>query len=149
MIIPPVPQQAYDLVRQFEGLRLQRYMDVDGYGTIGYGHLCHPNDGLINISMETAENLLEQDIMFAACSVIRMTDVPLNDNQYSALIDFVYNLGPASYQRSTLRQKINRKEFKEIYNEFKKWVYGNGVIIPGLKVRRQTEAMLFLKDYMG
>jgi lysozyme len=149
MIIPPPPQQAYDLIKQFEGLRLQRYFDVDGYGTIGYGHLCHPNDGLINISKETAENLLEQDVMSAACSVIRLTDVYLNDDQYSALIDFVYNLGPGSYQRSTLRQKINRKQFKDIYDEFRKWVYGNGKIIPGLLTRRKTEAYMFVRDYMG
>jgi lysozyme len=145
MIIPPVPQAAIDTIKRFEGLRLARYDDVDGNGTIGYGHLCKPGDHLNVITEDTANNLLHDDSLLAAASVIRLSSTPLNDNQYSALIDFVFNMGAGSYQRSTLRQKINRREFNDIYQELNKWVYGNGRKIPGLVTRRKAEFSLFMQ----
>jgi lysozyme len=145
MIIPPVPQAALDMIKRFEGLRLARYDDVDGNGTIGYGHLCKPGDHLNVITEDTAENLLHDDSLLAAAAVTRFTTTPLTDNQYAALIDFVFNTGGGSYQRSTLRQKINRREFNDIYKELNKWVYGNGRRIPGIVKRRQAEAILFMQ----
>ena len=133
------------MIKRFEGLRLKRYSDVDGFGTIGYGHLCKPGDGLNVISQDTADNLLDDDCMRAAAAVIHYVTVPLNDTQYSSLIDFVFNMGAGSFQRSTLRQKINRGENNDLYPEFKKWVYGNGRIIPGLITRRNAEYVLFTK----
>ncbi len=145
MIIPPVPQAAIDMIKRFEGLRLARYDDVDGNGTIGYGHLCKPGDHLNVITEDTANNLLHDDSLLSAASVIRFSSTPLNDNQYAALIDFVFNMGAGSYQRSTLRQKINRREFNDIYQELNKWVYGNGRKIPGLVARRKAEFSLFMQ----
>lgn len=145
MIIPDVPQAAIDMIKRFEGLRTARYDDIDGNGTIGYGHLCKPAEYLNIITEDTANNLLNNDSLLAAAAVIRFTSVPLTNNQYAALIDFVFNMGAGSYQRSTLRQKINRREFNEIPKELNKWVYGNGRKIPGLVRRRKAEASLFMQ----
>jgi len=138
-----VPQQASEIVKHFEGCRLQRYIDVDGFPTIGVGHLCKPNDGLTEITQEQADDLLMQDLQIAASAVIRLTSCPLNDNQFAALIDFVFNLGVGSYQASTLRMVINRGDLADVPAQFNRWVYGNGTKIPGLVARRKAEADLF------
>lgn len=138
-----IPEQAIKLVKQFEGIRLNRYTDATGNPTIGYGHLCKPNDGMEEITEEKALELLQEDIGVASRAVLRLTKAELNDNQYSALIDFVYNLGSGLYQSSTLRMMINRGEFADIPPQFNRWVYGNCHKLPGLIARRQAEARLF------
>jgi lysozyme len=144
MIVPPVPQAAIDLVKKFEGCRLGRYSDIAGNATIGYGHLCKPGDGLNYIDENTAEKLLVQDLLVAAAAVVRYTKVPLNENQYAALIDFAFNEGCGSLQRSIILQKINRSEFSEVPKEFMRWVWAKGRRQKGLIARRQAEIDLFM-----
>jgi lysozyme len=138
-----IPEKAIEIVKHFEGIRLIRYNDVIGFPTIGYGHLCKPNDGLIEITQEQADDLLMQDLQIAASAVNRLTSCPLNNNQFAALIDFVFNLGVGSYQASTLRMVINRGDLEDVPAQFNRWVYGNGTKIPGLVARRKAEADLF------
>lgn len=144
MIIPPVPQAAVDLVKQFEGCRLSRYSDIAGNATIGYGHLCKVGDGLDYIDETTAENLLRQDLLVSAAAVVRYTKVPLNENQYAALIDFAFNEGCGSLQRSIILQKVNRLEFSDLPKEFMRWVWAKGRRQKGLIARRQAEIDLFM-----
>ncbi len=140
----PIPQQALDMVERFEGVSLKRYIDADGHPTIGYGHECKPNDGLEELTEDQAMLLLRKDLFNAALAVTRLTSVQLNDNQYSALIDFVFNLGSGVYQASTLRRTINRHDFQDTPKQFNRWVYGGNVKLPGLITRRKAEADLFL-----
>ena len=139
-----IPQQAIDLVQRFEGCKLTRYNDAVGKPTIGYGHLCNANDNLFEITEDEALSLLHTDLQIAANAVLRLTKVALSDNQFSALTDFVYNLGSGLYQSSTLRTVINRGDLSEVAFQFKRWVFGGAVKLPGLIVRRQAEAELFL-----
>lgn len=139
-----IPDEAITLVKHFEGIRLIRYKDIIGFPTIGYGHLCKPNDGLAIISQEQADDLLMQDLLIAASAVKRLTTYPLSNNQFSALIDFVFNLGVGSYQASTLRMVINRGDFDDVPTQLNRWVYGKGMKIPGLVARRKAEASLFI-----
>lgn len=140
----PVPLEAYKMVKRYEGLILERYIDADGHDSIGYGHECKKGDGLQKISLAQAETLLEYDINIAAQAVLRLTEsVNLNDNQFTALIDFVYNLGAGTFQASTLRMVINRGDFKDAPEQFMRWVFGNNRKLPGLIQRRQAEANLF------
>ena len=139
-----IPEQAITMVKQFEGCRLQRYNDAVGFPTIGIGHLCKPNDGLLEITQAQADDLLMQDLQISASAVLRLTNIPLNDNQYTALIDFVYNLGSGVYQASTLRAIINRGDFTDVPKQINRWVYGGAKKLPGLIIRRQAEANLFM-----
>ena len=67
----------------------------------------------------------------------------LNQNQYDAILSFVYNVGLGNFFRSTLRQKLLRQEFEDIPNELSKWVYCKSVVLKGLVLRRKLEADLF------
>jgi lysozyme len=68
----------------------------------------------------------------------------LTDNQFAALVSFVYNLGLGTLQRSTLRMRLNRRDYK-IGNEFLKYCMAGGKKIPGLLRRRGEEAQLFMQ----
>ena len=95
--------------------------------------------------MELADHLLEQDAKIAMNTILRTTNVPINDNQLSALIDFAFNLGGETYQRSTLRQIINRREFSDAPDHFLRYSMAGGRRVPGLLRRREAEANLFME----
>lgn len=141
--MPNIPDKALDLIKLFEGLRLNRYTDTTGHATIGYGHLCAKNDGLELITDAEALDLLYEDAGIAMATIRHLTDVPLNDNQLSALIDFVYNLGSGTYERSTLRMKINHEHYSDASEEFMKYVYAGPHVSLGLARRRMAEMELW------
>jgi len=142
-MIREIPQTAIDLVSQFEGCKLEAYLDVVGVPTIGYGSTKGVELGMV-ITKEEALQKLQQDLEEAAKAVCRLIKTPLNDNQFSALIDFCYNLGAGALQRSTLRMKLNNGHYKLAANEFMAWTKANGVKLAGLVRRRAVEKELFL-----
>ena len=143
--IRTIPQAAIDLVKHFEGFSSTPYVCPAGFLTVGYGHVVakdYPRDA--KVTREEAEELLRKDLRIAAYGVLRLTSVTLSDNQYAALVSFVFNLGLGRYQSSTLRMKVNRGEFTEAAREFRKWIYGGGRKLPGLIARRDAEARVYL-----
>ena len=143
-----VPIEAYNLARTFEGLRLEPYRDAAGYWTVGYGRLLSRDktkgaSDFSPITHKEAEALLASDLVKASRSVINLCPVPLTDGQFSALIDFTFNLGGGNLEASTLRHLINRGEMMEATEQFGRWVYAGGVKLPGLIRRRAEEARLF------
>lgn len=138
-----IPPKAMELIERFEGLSLKRYIDATGNPTIGFGHMIKPHENLFEITEDDAISLLHSDMQLAATSVLRLTSSPLNDNQYAALIDFVYNLGAGIYQASTLRAMLNRGDYNNADKQFNRWVYGGARKLPGLIIRRQVETQLF------
>lgn len=136
-------QQAFELIKEFEGLKTSSYICPAGYKTIGYGHIMLANDNLDEIDLIKAEELLLEDVFKAEQSVLRNIMVELKQNQFDALVSFTFNLGSAALQRSTLRQKINRCEHEYAPKELMRWVYANGTIISGLVRRRVAEAELY------
>jgi lysozyme len=140
----PIPEAAITLVKHFEGCSLTAYKDGGGVLTIGYGHTGSDVKLGQKITQQQANSLLFKDLSRAAQAVLRLTKVSLTDNQYAALISFVFNVGAGAYQRSTLRQRINRKEMGDIRTQFLRWCKDNGITIPGLLRRREAESRLFL-----
>jgi lysozyme len=63
-------------------------------------------------------------------------------NRLAALIDFTYNLGAGHLRSSTLRRKVNAKDWAAMPAELRKWVRGGGRVLPGLVARRNAEAAL-------
>lgn len=145
--IPPI---TVELIKQFEGFRKDVYLCPAGIETFGYGSLLknYP-DTSFPISEDDAELCLLNDLQSSAKSVCRLVNCPLNDNQYAALVDFTYNLGSGTLQRSTLRARLNRQEYAEAAPEFLKYVYGGGVKLAGLVKRRQAEYKLFIAIPVG
>jgi GH24 family phage-related lysozyme (muramidase) len=72
-----------------------------------------------------------------------MTRVELTDGQFAALCDFVYNVGASNLRNSTLLQVINQGDFDRVPAQFRRWIIADGREIPGLKIRREREIILF------
>lgn len=139
-------QVGIALIKRFEGFKAESYQDIADIATIGYGHVIRPFEAFTSISEQEAEELLAKDLYTAERAVLRLTRVPLTDNQFDALVSFVFNLGSGSYQRSTLRAKLNRGEYENCATEFPKWSKCGGKTIKGLLRRRLAERDLFLNQ---
>ena len=130
------------LTQHFEGLRLKAYQDSVGVWTIGYGHTHGVTSGM-TCTPEEASNSLMEDVQGAVYAVNRMVTVPLNQNQFDALVDFVFNLGSGSLSSSTLLKLLNQGKYTEAAEQFPLWDHAGGVVVNGLKIRRIAEMNLF------
>jgi lysozyme len=136
---------ALDLAKQFEGCRLEAYLCPAEKWTVGYGHTGPDVYKGLTISQDRAEQLLKLDMQGAQSTVNNMVEPQINQNQFDALCDFVYNCGAGNFQSSTLLKLVNAKDFKGAKDEFGKWNKGGGKVLPGLTKRRAAEAELFAK----
>ncbi len=140
---PAYSKQGLALTEQFEGLRLKAYQDANGVWTIGYGHTGPDVHAGLSITQEQAEALLLQDVASAVAAVNRLVTVPLTQNQFDALVDFVFNVGAENFARSTLLRELNAGNTAGAAAQFLLWKWAGGVVSPGLLRRRQAEAALF------
>jgi len=133
------------LTRQFEGLKLSGYQDQGGVWTIGFGHTGPNVHGELTITEEQAEQLLDSDVAASVMCVNRAATTEINQNQFDALVDFVFNLGAASLLTSTLLRDVNAGRFQDAAQQFLLWDHCKGVVVPGLLKRRQAEMEMFLQ----
>ena len=146
-----VPQAAIDLTKRFEGFhhvpkhdpsRAQPYICPAGYWTIGYGHLCDPKHP--PITEEEAVVYLARDLQTALTATLRYCPVLITvpEGRLAAIVDFTFNLGAGRLQTSTLRRRINQRDWIAASQELRRWVYGGGKVLPGLVARRESEIKL-------
>ncbi|KMN76189.1 muraminidase [Chromobacterium sp. LK11] len=133
------------LIQQFEGLRLKAYQDAVGVWTIGYGHTGPDVTPGLVITQAQADALLARDLSRFEAGVTRLVQVPLNQNQFDALVSFSYNLGLGSLQNSTLLRLLNQRDYAGATAQFPRWNKAGGKVLPGLTRRRAAEQALFLK----
>lgn len=131
------------LIKGFEGLRLESYQCSAGRWTLGYGTTTGIVEGM-TCTKEAAEAMLRRDVEKFAAKVSELVTQPLTQNQFDALVSFAYNVGLGAFERSTLRRKLNAGDESGAADEFLRWVKANGEILSGLKRRRQAERSLFL-----
>jgi lysozyme len=133
----------YEIIKQFEGLRLEAYKCPADVWTIGYGHTnkVKPGDA---ITEGEADILLALDVQEAERAVSSYVDVDINQNQFDALVSFVYNLGAGNFKSSTLLKKLNQGDYLGAANEFQRWNKAGGKVLRGLVRRREAEANLFI-----
>ena len=135
-------QQGLDLIKKYEGLRLEAYKCPAGVWTIGYGHTKGVVKGT-KISKEEAEELLKQDVSIVELQVVN-TVGKLKACKIDALVSFAYNVGVAAFRNSTLCRKVKaNSDDPAIRNEFGKWVYAGGKKLQGLERRRKEEADVY------
>jgi len=145
-----INNDGLNLVKQFEGLRLEAYRCPAGVWTIGYGHT-HGVKPEATISGEQANHLLAEDLAESGVQVDQCVNVTLNDNQYAALSSFVFNAGIGNLTASTLLKRLNTGDYDCVPSELPKWVKatdpktGNKVSLAGLVKRRAAEGELWLK----
>lgn len=146
-----VPTTAIELAKRFEGFhrvaradpgRAQPYICPAGYWTIGYGHLCDPKHPPITVA--EAEIYLARDLQSALAATLRYCPVLATETEgrLAAIVDFTFNLGAGRLQTSTLRRRINLRDWNAAGRELRRWVYGGGKVLPGLVTRREAEAVL-------
>ncbi len=136
-------ERAYALIRKFEGLRLAAYRCPAGVWTIGYGHTSGVVPGM-SITIGQAEELLAQDVAVAEGIVNAERISGLRQCQFDALVSFVFNVGGVNFRKSTLLAKVKvNPDDNSIMDEFLRWVYGGGVVQPGLQKRRLEETRLY------
>lgn len=131
-----------DIVKFYEGCRLEAYLCPAGIPTIGYGRTKNVKLG-DRCTQQQAEVWLEDDFFKAKTEVRAVVKVPLTQNQLDALASFVFNLGVRKLTQSTLLKKLNAGDYKDAAAEFDKWVYANGKKLNGLIKRRAAERKLF------
>ena len=137
-------QRGLSLIKSFEGLRLQAYQDSVGVWTIGYGATRGVKAGM-SITKEQAERMLLSDVQRFEPEVQRLVTVPLNGNQWDALVCFTYNLGAANLESSTLLRLLNAGDYPGAAEQFPRWNKAGGKVLPGLVRRRASERELFLE----
>lgn len=139
---------AAALCRPFEGLRLKPYICPAGYPTIGYGTVWKPNGTQVAIddppiTKETAEEWLMHGLRDTYIAGVLKASPHLiaYPKILGALGDFAYNLGVPRYRASTLRRKVNAKDWDGAKVELMRWVRGDGRVLPGLVRRRKAECV--------
>jgi lysozyme len=137
-----VNEAGMALVKQFESLRLTPYLCPANIWTIGYGHTRTVRAGM-RITPEQADQLLDDDLRIAERAVARLVEVSLTDNQFAALTSFVFNVGTANFERSTLLKLLNRGWYEQVPVQLARWNRASGEVLGGLARRRAAEARLW------
>ena len=133
------------LIKEFEGLRLKAYQCPGGVWTIGYGHTAGVKPGMV-ITKAQAEEYLKADLI-AFERYLNGLGLALNQNQFDALISFIYNVGTGNFSNSTLLRKVRANpQDDSIMDEFLRWVYSKGRVLPGLQRRRLAEMKLYFSN---
>ncbi len=143
-----VTSEGIALIKKFEQLRLSPYFDTGGIKTIGYGHVIVPGERFTTLTIPEAEEILAKDIALKSTWVEHYVKVALNDNQFSALVSLVFNVGVAPLC-DTLGKLLDESDYQGAADQFGRWIYGKvkGVetVLTDLVERRQAERDLFLK----
>ena len=133
-------QVGVDLIKSFEGLRLESYYCSANVLTIGYGHTSSVYEGQ-TITEHDAEELLRKDLMWFEQEVCRLINGPLTQNEFDSIVSFTFNVGSGALSDSTFRRRMNTGEPKAVcfQEEFPRWTNGG---LAGLVRRRDAEVEL-------
>lgn len=167
-LLPPpvISARGIECIKHFEsclepigGGRFRAYADpahgwkvpTIGWGTIAYEDGIKVQRGDV-ITQERADALLAWEVAEKAEAVRRLVKVPVNADQFAALVSFAYNVGQdedadtiaEGLGDSGLLKKLNAGDYKGAADEFLKWTRAGGKVLPGLVRRRKSERNLFL-----
>lgn len=138
-----ISQKGIEFIKKVEGCELKAYKCSSGIWTIGYGHTGADIKQGKEISLEKAERYLKNDLIRFCKAVNDLVTVPLTQDQFDALVSFVFNIGIGAFASSTLLRLLNQGKYIDAANQFDRWVYSGGKVSDGLKARRKKEKELF------
>ena len=140
---------AAALCKQYEGFRSKPYLCPADEPTIGYGSTYYSDGKKVTlndlpISEPEAAQLLLHELQYTYLpGVLRNCPILLTDERKcNAIVDFAYNLGIGRLQTSTLKRKINEKDWDAAKEQLMLWNKGGGRVLPGLDKRRKAECQL-------
>ena len=148
-----ISYKGLNIIKQYEGFSSRPYLDPVNIPTIGYGMTFYP-DSRIKVTMKDKPITLQEGEWYLKLMCItfekavhRLVKKPINQNQFDALVSFVYNVGEGAFASSTLLRLINdNPNNPEIEKQFLRWVYAGGKKLPGLVKRRQAESDLYFDN---
>jgi lysozyme len=142
-----INNKGLQIAKDSEGLSLKAYVCPADVVTIGWGTTKYPNGSAIQIgdqiTVEMADEYLARDCKHAEEVVTKKVKVDLNENQFSALVSLVYNIGSGNFSKSTLLKSLNAGDYSEASEQFLVWRKGGGKVLKGLEIRRAKEKELF------
>jgi len=141
-----ISQNGIAVLKHFENCSLSAYPDPATGGapwTIGWGHTGpEVAQGLVwtqaKADAQLLEDLAERELT-VSCAVTGGVD----QGQFDALVDFVYNLGAGNFEGSTLLNLVNAGDMAGAAAQFSRWNRAAGKPMRGLTRRRAAEAALF------
>lgn len=139
---------CYNVIKHYEGCKLEAYICSAGKITIGFGNTFYPDGKPVKIgdkiTLKQAEDMLPNIVLKFAQGVDRLVKRELLQCEFDALVSFAYNCGLGNLEKSNLLREVNKKgSALRIESEFIKWNKGGGKILEGLTRRRKTEALLY------
>jgi len=141
-----ISHNGIEFLKDAEGFRDKAYRDSVGVWTVGYGTTRiygKPVEAGQTCTQNEAELWLTADTASVQTAINRSVRAPLRQNQYDALVSFVYNIGIQAFQNSTMLKKLNAGDYSGAAAEFPRWDKAGGQVIPGLHSRRLREQSLF------
>lgn len=168
-------QKGLEFITRWEGLVLNPYLDVASLWTIGVGHLIKPTDSFstitndrvksllaskdknhpvakLSIVRDEALSILAKDVASTEDALRRAIKVPLNQNQFDALISFGFNCGPGVFRTSGACKSLNEGNYTVVPEKLLDWskarIGGSLQINKGLYNRRVSEGELFSRDFV-
>jgi len=132
-----------ELLQDIEGTRYTAYLDTGGVWTIGVGHTGPEVVEGLRIDDLQVLAWLKEDVQEAEDAVNGNVKVPLTQNQFDALVSFVFNVGVDAFKKSTMLRMLNAGDYTGAMGQFKRWNMDNGKVFAGLTKRRELEAKLF------
>ena len=138
-----IGSKGLELIKHFEGCELEAYKCPGGVWTIGYGHIKGVQEGMKITEMQ-AEEMLQSELIEYEGYINDLVEVELNQNQFDAMVSWVYNLGGGNLRASTLLKVLNAGNYAGVPEQMLRWNKAGGKVLEGLTRRRQAEADLFV-----
>lgn len=128
-----------------EGSVPEVYLDPVGIPTACVGHTATVSRADVGrpVSAEVCARLLAEDVAWAERAVREDVAVTLSQEQFDALVSFVFNVGPRAFEQSTMLRKLNVGDCWGAAAEFPRWNKAKGRVLPGLVKRRADERRAF------
>lgn len=137
-----ISEEGKNLIKKFEGCELEAYRCAAGVWTIGYGHIKDVSRGM-TITQSEADEMFNHEIKEYETYVNTAVTVPLSQNQFDAIVSWVFNLGNGNLQASTMLKVINSGDHAGVPAQIKRWNKAGGKVLDGLVRRREAEALLY------
>lgn len=131
-----------NLIKRFESFSEKPYPDARGW-SIGYGHYMGPSPTMTIVTESEGYDMLRDDAQTATDAVKASVRVPLNTNQFDALVSLAYNIGATAFKNSTLVRRLNSGDYDGAAAQFAAWRMSKGSINPSLVSRRAEEQRIF------
>lgn len=144
-----ISEKSLAMIEKFEGCLLKASNKLDGVWTIGYGQTGRyygkrVRRGMTTTKAEAHAWLRDHSIKTYEDAVTQAVKVPLNQNQFDALVSFTYNVGIGALKQSTALRKLNAGDYAGAADALTMWTKCNGKVLAGLVRRRKEERALFL-----